>query len=554
MMVSMSRRAADLLIDCLQLHDLNRGFCVPGESYLSVLDAVTQTNSFELITCRHEGGAGFMAVADAKLTGEPGIAFVSRGPGATNASIAVHTAEQDATPLILFIGQVARDDLGRGAFQEVDYETTFEDMAKWVHTIIDPETLPEVISAAVRIAKTPTQGPVIIVLPEDMLDDSVEAAPDNVQPVVLPNLSENDVAEAAELMAQATRPLVIVGSEVSDQKSELVAFAEAWQMPVVPSFKHQDLFPNDHPNFGGYLGYNIPRPQVDIMQEADLVVAIGTRLGDATTQGYVLPSAPEPLQPLIHVYPDPYVPGKVYETSLSVVARTGDFLKALKSHEPLEPTSEKRTWIKRLNDHASELARWSASTAPDGIDFGHVIAEMQNQLPDNAILITDAGNFSSWLHRHFRFGTGNTLLGAVAGAMGMGVPAAVAAALRCPDRPVITLVGDGGFMMTGNELATAVQYELPVKILLSDNGAFGTIRAHQEKHFPGRVSATRLNNPDFAALATAYGALGLDVQNSSEIGDALEQALEHPGPVLINIHSSLEHISAYTTIERLRNN
>jgi acetolactate synthase I/II/III large subunit len=548
----MSRRAADLLVDCLQLHDLNRGFCVPGESYLPVLDAIASANNFDIVTCRHEGGAGFMAVADAKLTGEPGIAFVSRGPGATNASIAVHTAEQDAVPLILFVGQVARDDLGRGAFQEVDYETTFEDMAKWVHTIVDPETLPEVISAAVRIAKTPTMGPVVIVLPEDMLDDQVEASPEPQQQIVSPEFSDAEVAEIADMIANAVRPLLIVGGETAGRKQALTAMAEAWKLPVVPSFKHQDLFPNDHSNFGGYLGYNIPRPQVDIMSEADLIIALGTRLGDATTQGYVLPTAPEPTQPLVHIYPDPYVPGKVYETDIKLVCQSDEFLKALKTHTPPDAPEGRIEWIERLNGHARKLAEWTSPTAPDGVDFGFVIAELQKQITDDAIIVTDAGNFSSWLHRHFLFGANHTLLGAVAGAMGMGVPAAVAAALREPERQVVTLVGDGGFMMTGNELATAVQYQLPIKILLSDNGAFGTIRAHQEKHFPGRVSATVLNNPDFAMLATAYGALGLDVKDSNEIAAALEQAFDHPGPALINIHSSLEHISAYTTIDRLR--
>ncbi|MBT3788377.1 MAG: acetolactate synthase [Alphaproteobacteria bacterium] len=549
----MSRRAADLLIDCLQQHNLTRGFCVPGESYLPVLDAISSANNFDVITCRHEGGAGFMAVADAKLTGEPGIAFVSRGPGATNASIAVHTAEQDAAPMILFIGQVSRDDLGRGAFQEVDYETTFEDMAKWVHTIVDPETLPEVIAAAVRIAKTPTQGPVVIVLPEDMLDDEVDVQAEPPQAVIVPAVVDADVAKTADMIAAAERPLVIVGGETAGLKSGLIQMAETWNLPIVPSFKRQDLFPNEHANFGGYLGYNIPRPQVEIMSEADLIIALGTRLGDATTQGYVLPTAPEPSQPLIHIYPDPYVPGKVFETALGLVCGSEDFLESLATCTPAFPASGRQEWIERLNGHARSLSDWGAKKAPDGIDFGFVIAELQKQISGDAIIATDAGNFSSWLHRHFQFGEKHTLLGAVAGAMGMGVPAAVAAAFRCPERQVVTLVGDGGFMMTGNELATAVQYELPIKILLSDNGAFGTIRTHQEKHFPGRISATALTNPDFAMMANAYGALGIDVSDSDQIGPALSQALEHHGPALINFHSSLEHISAYTTIAGLRN-
>jgi len=553
----MSRRAADLLVDCLSLQGLDRAFCVPGESYLPVLDAFSTSNQVDLVTCRHEGGAGFMAVADAKLTGRPGVAFVSRGPGATNASIAVHTAEQDGVPLILFIGQVSREDIGRGAFQEIDYQVYFGEIAKWVHTVEDAETIPEVIAAAVRIASTPTKGPVIIVLPEDMLDDHADAEPEGPQDVLVSLPGPGDIDHVAEMIAQAERPLMIVGGEAAYSRDVLVRVSEEWSIPVATSFKRQDLFDNTHPHYAGHLGFKIPPAQIEIMGEADLILAVGTRLGDVTTQGYVLPAAPTPHQPLIHVYPDAEVLGRNYETEVGFACDVDAFLEALAETKAPEPPAARGDWIGRLNDHVENLAKWdpdAANEASDGIDFGHVIAALAPKLDDNAVLITDAGNFSSWLHRHFAFGPRHFLVGAVAGAMGMGVPAAVAAGRRMPPgHQIITFVGDGGYMMTGNELATAMQYDVPVKIFVSNNRSYATIRLHQEKAFPGRTASTELTNPDFAALAEAFGAKGIVIDNVADVEASVAEALAHDGPVVVDVRSSLDHISAYTTIDRLRN-
>ena len=552
----MSRRAADLLVECLSLQGLDRAFCVPGESYLPVLDAFSASNQVDLVTCRHEGGAGYMAVADAKLTGRPGVAFVSRGPGATNASIAVHTAEQDGVPLLLFIGQVARADIGRGAFQEIDYQVYFGEVAKWVHTVEDAETLPEVIAAAVRISSTPSKGPVVIVLPEDMLDDYAEAEPEGPQDVLVSLPGPGDIDHVAGMIAKAQRPLMIVGGEAAYSRDALVRVSQEWSVPVATSFKRQDLFDNSHPHYAGHLGFKIPPAQIGIMGDADLILAVGTRLGDVTTQGYVLPQAPTPDQPLVHVYPDAEVLGRNYETEVGFACDVDAFLEGLAAAEAPEPPEGRGEWIGRLNDHVEELGAWSAdfaNEAEDGIDFGHVVAALAPRLDDNAVLITDAGNFSSWLHRHFAFGPRHFLVGTVSGAMGMGVPAAVAAGRRLPGHQIITFVGDGGYMMTGNELATAMRYDVPVKIFVSNNRSYGTIRLHQEKAFPGRTAATELSNPNFAALAEAFGAKGIVIDEVADVERSVEEALAHEGAVVVDVRSSLDHISAYTTIDRLRN-
>jgi len=552
----MTRRAADLLVECLSLQGLDRAFCVPGESYLPVLDALSTSNQVDLVTCRHEGGAGYMAVADAKLTGRPGVAFVSRGPGATNASIAVHTAEQDGVPLLLFIGQVSREDIGRGAFQEIDYQVYFGEVAKWVHTVEDAETLPEVIAAAVRIACTPSKGPIVIVLPEDMLDDYADAEPEGPQDVMVTLPGEADIAAVAGMIAQAERPLMIVGGEASYSRDALVRVSQEWSIPVATSFKRQDLFDNNHPHYAGHLGFKIPPAQVEIMGQADLILAVGTRLGDVTTQGYVLPAAPTPDQPLIHIYPDAEVLGQNYETEVGYACDVDAFLEGLAALEAPQPPEPRGDWIGRLNDHVEQLSTWSedfANEATDGVDFGHVVEAISSQLDDNAVLITDAGNFSSWLHRHFAFGPRHFLVGAVSGAMGMGVPAAVAAGRRLPGHQIITFVGDGGYMMTGNELATAMQYDVPVKIFISNNRSYGTIRLHQEKAFPDRIAATDLTNPNFAALAEAFGAKGIVIDKVADVAEAVTEAMAFEGPVVVEVRSSLDHISAYTTIDRLRN-
>jgi acetolactate synthase I/II/III large subunit len=545
-----SRSAAQLLVATLEAHGVDRVFCVPGESYLAVLDAL-YGRPIEVITCRHESGAGFMAVADAKLTGRPGICFVSRGPGAGNAAIAVHTAQQDAAPLVLFVGQIERKDRGRRAFQEVNYERTFGDMAKLVVEVSDPARIAEATARAFHAALAGTPGPAVVVLPEDMLMEPTEAAVAAPRPLPVAIPSGAVVADAAERLRRAQRPLLIGGSRLASPqgRAALRAAIERWHLPAAVSFRQQDLLDNDHPLFAGHLGYLIPKRQVDAYGESDLILAIGTRLGDVTTQGYVLPSAPRPRQTLIHVYDDPAVLGSVYEADLAIAADPVAFLAALAGEDPSSGGAVPG-WSAKLHGLWAEMATWRPVAAEDGIVFGSVIAALAPRVGVDAVFTTDAGNFGGWLSRYFPFRASQLLLGPISGAMGFGVPAAVSAALRL-QRRVVCLVGDGGMLMTGNELAVAVQHKLPLLVIVSSNGSYGTIRLHQEKAFPGRRIATDLVNPDFAKLAEAFGATGIRVEREAEIERALDWALAVPGPALIDVQTSLEHISAFTTLGAL---
>lgn len=538
--------AAQLLVATLEAHGVDRVFCVPGESYLAVLDAL-YGRPIEVVTCRHESGAGFMAVADAKLTLRPGVCFVSRGPGASNAAIAVHTAQQDAAPLVLFVGQIERKDRGRGAFQEVNYDRTFGDMAKLVLEVSDPARVGEAVAMAFHAALSGTPGPAVVVLPEDMLLEPTEAPVAAPRPVPLAAPGAEAVAQAASLLARAERPLLVAGSRLASPagRAALKAAAERWRLPVAVSFRQQDLLDNEHPLFAGHLGYLIPKRQIDAYQQSDLILAAGTRLGDVTTQGYVLPAAPRPRQTLIHVHGDPGVLGAVYEADLALAADPALFLAALAAAPPAGTVAP--GWAEALHGLWAEMASWRPSSAADGIVFGSVIASLARRAGDDAVFTIDAGNFSGWLSRYFPFRASQRLLGPISGAMGFGVPAAVAAALRLKRR-VICLVGDGGMLMTGNELAVAVAHRLPLLIIVSSNGSYGTIRLHQEKAFPGRRIATDLVNPDFARLAEAFGATGIRIEREEEIDAALDRALASSGPALIDVRTSLEHISAFTTL------
>lgn len=550
----MPRRAADLLVDCLAAHGVDRVFCVPGESYLAVLDALHDSNAIQTVVCRHEGGAGFMAVGDAKLTGRPGIAFVSRGPGATNASIAVHVAEQDAVPLVLFVGQVPRAEIGRRSFQEVDYAKTFADMAKAVHLIHDSARIPEIIARAFVEAQAPTPGPVVVVLPEDMLEDEVEARV--VEPIAIPQAGPAPAAAIAEIVARisrAERPLLIAGGAgvgTPRGRAALLAAAEAHQLPVALSFKRQDYFPNTHSHYAGHLGFKIPKVAAERFAEADLMLAVGTRLTEVTTQGYTLPASPVPRQPLVHIHDDPRQIGRNYAAALALVADPVAVLEALAAQPGAKASPARAKWISKLHDPVAKSMPWSPPV--DGLlDMGPIVAALTERLGKDAILVTDAGNFSGWLHRHFPFSGEHVLIGSVGGAMGIGMPASVAAALRYPGRQVIHLLGDGGALMTGSELATAVQYGAHVKTFISNNGSFATIRMHQEIAYKGRVHGTALRNPDFAKWAESFGALGLTIASIGEAPGVVSQALAHDGPVVVDVKTAVEHISPFATIASL---
>jgi acetolactate synthase-1/2/3 large subunit len=550
----MSRRAADLLIDCLAAHGVDRVFCVPGESYLAVLDALHDRNGIETVVCRHESGAGFMAVGDAKVTARPGVALVSRGPGATNASIAVHVAEQDAVPLVLLVGQVPRSEIGRRSFQEVDYGKTFADMAKAVHVIHEASRIPEIVARAFVEAQAPTPGPVIVVLPEDMLEDTTDAPV--IEPIPVPQAgpgSSADVDDIAARIATAERPLLMaggIGLGTPRGRKALLAASQAHHLPVVLTFKRQDYFPNTHPNYAGHLGFKIPKPAVERYLEADLIIAVGTRLTEATTQGYTLPAAPVPRQPLIHIHDDPRQIGRNYAAAKALVADPVAVLEAL-ARAPGKGGPKRTAWIKTLNEPVTQAMKWSAPA--DGLlDMGPVAAALAQRAAKDAIFVTDAGNFSGWLHRHFPFSDEHLLIGCVGGAMGIGMPAAVAAALRCPGRQVIHFLGDGGALMTGSELATAVQYGAKVKTFISNNGSYGTIRMHQEIAYKRRVHGTLLKNPDFAKWAESFGAKGLSLSSIEDAPKIVEQTLAYDGPVVVDVKTALEHITPFATISSLR--
>ncbi|MDJ0391261.1 thiamine pyrophosphate-binding protein [Roseomonas sp. E05] len=533
------KTAAEVLLDSLAARGADRAFCVPGESYIALLDALHAHPSVDLVTCRQEGGAGFMAVADAKLTGRPGIVLVSRGPGACNAAIALHTAEQDAVPLILLIGQVEKRDLRRRAFQEIDYAAMFGGIAKWVGEATHPDEVPELIARAWAMATQGVPGPVVLALPEDVL-----AAP-CATPALPPNrlagagLPAETSAELAALLRRAERPILLAGHglDVPGGREALRAFAEAWQLPVAVSFRRQDLFPNDHPLYAGDLGLRNPDAQRDAFAEADLVLALGTRLTDITTQGY---SWPAPGQRLVHVCADPRFLGWLFPAELAIAAEACAVLAGLSAEHAAAPP-DRETWNRRLRQLQEADSRAMAADFPDGLHFLRVARLVGECAPADAIVTLDAGTFAAPFYRKLAWKPPQRLLAPISGAMGFGVPAAVAAALRHPERTVICAVGDGGALMTGNELAVGMARRLPIKLLLSDNGSYASIRIHQERQHPGRVSGTDLANPDLGAWCAAFGAPMLRVEREADL-PALAAALRAPGPLVAVVRTSLQAV------------
>ena len=544
------RRVADVIVSALQAQGVRRVYCVPGESYLALLDAL-HGSSIEVIVCRHESGAGFMAVAEAKMTGKPACAMVSRGPGATNAAIAFHVAEQDAVPLVLLIGQVSREERGRGAFQEVDYTQFFGGMAKGVWEVNEAAKMGETLAMAFHRAQSGTPGPVAISLPEDLLKDAAEGAEPQPYPALRVSASQSDAEAVLGLLAKAERPLLIAGAAMRGPAgaAALARFARAHHVPVATTWKNQDVFDNYLPFYAGHLGFGNPAKHREMLAQSDLIIAVGTRLGDVASQNYELPSAPEPKQPLIHIYSDAAPIGRVFRTTLGVVADPVGMLELLTEKPTM--ASGRKGWVEGIKGFMDDFMGFKARDVTDGVDFGTVVAALSKQAPSDAVITTDSGNVSTWLHRHWRLTPQNTLLGAIGGAMGFGVPGGVAAAMQAPDRMVITFVGDGGVLMTGQELATAIQYNVAVKIILSDNGSYGTIRTHQEKNFPHRVSGTELVNPDFAAWGRSFGAQGVTIAPGDDVEAKVAEVLAHKGCSVLHVKSSRESLSAFTTLSAL---
>ncbi|WP_298437837.1 thiamine pyrophosphate-binding protein [uncultured Jannaschia sp.] len=529
-MTQTPRHGGALLTECLVAQGVERVFCIPGESFLAALDGLHDA-AIDVVVARQEGGAAMMAEATGKLTGRPGVAFVTRGPGATNASAGVHVAFQDSTPMILFVGQVASDQQDREAFQEVDYRQMFGPLAKWVGQIDRADRIPEYVSHAFHVAQSGRPGPVVLALPEDMLSGPAEGEAVPAATLASGKAADDDIAEIVARLAGAERPFVIVGGGGwdGDAHAAIARFAAAMDLPVGASFRCQDYMDNGHPNYAGDVGIGINPALARRVRDADVILALGPRLGEMTTSGYTLLTPPVPRQSLIHVHADPSEPGRVYRPDMAVTGRPGAVA------VQLAEAAQTRTGTRAAEARAEYEAWQQPEETPGALKMESVVAHLGEVLPDDAIWTNGAGNYSAWAHRYHRYRRWRTQLAPTSGSMGYGLPAAIAAKLQDPARDVICLAGDGCFQMVSQEFATACGTGANVIVLVCDNGMYGTIRMHQQKHYPGRPSGTALHNPDFAALARAHGGHGETVAADGEFPEALERARASGLPSIIHL-------------------
>lgn len=543
------RNGGRLLVESLVALGARKGFGVPGESYLAVLDALHDAaGRLDFVLCRNEGGAAFMAAAWGKLTGSPGLCFVTRGPGATNASIGIHTAMQGSVPMLVFVGQVGRGMRGREAFQELDYRAVFGTLAKWVVEIDDAARIPEILARAWTTARTGRPGPVVIALPEDVLAARTEAAPlAGPAPVTEPAPDGAAVAEALSRLAAAARPLILIAGAnwTAAGRGALQAFAEASDIPVIAAFRFQDQFDNFSPVFCGEAGVGMPAHVRALLQEADTILAINARFGEMTTDGYTLLEAPVPRQRLIHVHPSDCEIGKIYQPTLGIHAGPNAFAAALR---PV--AGGWAAW--RQAGRAAWEASLVAPAQPSPVDMAAVTAHLRAVLPPDVILTNGAGNFSVWPNKFFPFGARARLLAPQSGAMGYGLPAAIAAKIAHPERLVVCFAGDGDFQMTCQELGTGLQAGAQPIVLILNNGIYGTIRAHQERQYPGRVSGTTLSNPDFSLLARAYGYHAERVERTEDFPAAFGRALASPSGAVLDLAVAAEAVTPRQTLSQMR--
>jgi acetolactate synthase I/II/III large subunit len=553
-----TRTGGQILVDALLTHGTDIAFGVPGESYLAVLDALHDA-PIRFIVNRQEGGAAFMAEAYGKLTGRPGICFVTRGPGATNASIGVHTAHQDSTPLILFIGQVGNDFVEREAFQEIDYRRMFGPMAKWVAQIDRADRIPEYVAHAFQVATSGRPGPVVLALPEDMLTTSAAVADARRYQPVQAAPAPAQIAQLRDLLAAAKRPLLLLGGAGWDDETcaGMRRFAEANALPVACAFRFQDLLDNRHPHYIGDVGIGINPKLAARIKATDLVIAVGPRLGEMTTSGYTLLEAPCPQQKLVHVHAAAEELGRVYQADLMINSGMPQIAAALAALAPVDASA----WRHTVAEARADLEAWQAEppvVKEVRLNLWQVVRTLQATLPADTIVCNGAGNFATWAHRFWQYGGLRTQLAPTSGAMGYGVPAAVAAGIVAPERTILNFAGDGDFMMTGQELATAVQYRAGVLFIVFNNSCYGTIRMHQERAYPARVSGSALQNPDFAALARAYGAHGEAVDATADFEGALRRAQAHIAasglPALIELRYDADLITPGATLQSIREN
>ncbi|WP_377274939.1 thiamine pyrophosphate-binding protein [Rhizobium sp. R86522] len=547
----MKRTGGALVVEALKANGVERVSCVPGESFLAVLDSL-KDSGIETLVCRQEGGAAMMADTWGRLTGKPGICMVTRGPGATNASAGLHVAKQDSIPMILFIGQIGRDMKEREAFQEVEYRRAFTEFAKWVGEIDDARRIPEFVTRAFAVATSGRPGPVVLTLPEDMLLDEVEAPEAKPYTPVEAHPGPSQIAALGEMLKTAKRPMVVLGGTRWSEASVagIQAFAEKFKLPVGCSFRRQMLFDHLHPSYAGDVGIGINPALAKEVKEADLLILLGGRFSEMPSSSYTLMDIPYPAQTLVHIHPDPSELGRVYRADLAICAAPEEFVAALASLDaPAAPVWAERT----VTMHAAYVA-WSTppKAGPGAVQMGPIMEWIEANTPKDAIFTNGAGNYATWLHRFHRFQAFNTQAAPTSGSMGYGLPAAVAAKQLFPEREVICFAGDGCFMMHGQEFATAIRYDLPIITLVINNSMYGTIRMHQEREYPGRVSATDLTNPDFAALAKAYGGHGETVEKTEDFAPAFLRARASGKPSIIEIKLDPEAITPTKTLSQIR--
>jgi acetolactate synthase I/II/III large subunit len=545
------RSGGRILVDQLVRQGVEHVFCVPGESYLAALDALHDT-SIKVTVCRQEAGAAIMALAGATLTGRPGVCFVTRGPGATNAAHGVHIAEHDSTPLILFIGQVERGMLGRGAFQEMDYRAFFGSTVKWATQVEDAARIPEIVQRAFHVAMQGRPGPVVVALPEDVLTEMAGVA--DALPVVPAPIwpGPTQMAELQKMLWAARRPIAVVGGGgwTMGATQAMQRFAERFDLPVAASFRRASLFDGEHPNYAGEIGIG-PNPKLRArIERADLVLLVGGRMSEMPSQSYKLFAIPTPSQALVHVYPDALEIGRLYRPTLAIVATAPAFCAALEGLQPPAAID----WREETQEARRDYLAWSGEAAamPGRMQLGEAMLWLRKRLNADAIVTNGAGNFAAWPGRFLRYRRIGSQIGPTSGSMGFGLPAAVGAKRVCPERMVVSFNGDGCFLMNGQEFATAVQYELPIIVVIIDNAMYGTIRMHQEREYPGRITATELKNPDFAAYARAFGGHGETVEETSQFAPAFERALASGKPSILHVKIDPEAITPTTTLSAIR--
>ncbi len=546
------RSGGQVLVDQLRIHGVDTVFCVPGESYLTVIDALHDAqNEIKTVACRQEGGATNMAEAYGKLTGKPGVAMVTRGPGACNGSIGVHTAMQDSTPMVIFIGQVARDQEYREAFQEVDYHKFYGAICKEVVQIDSADRVPELVSQAFHVAASGRPGPVAVSIPEDMQRDMVDVGDARPFQTVRPEVGPKAMGAFRGHLASAERPLMILGGAGWSEQacSDIKAFAEANAIPVAASFRCQDLFDNMHKNYAGELGTSASPKLAQRVKDADLLIVVGSRLGEMTSGGYSLVNLPVPQQKLVHIYMESLEIGRVYEPDLAIVGSMESFAAGARDMEPIV-CGKWEDWLRQA--HQDYLDNLEPSLEMSGVDMHEVMNILNAKLPDDAIITNDAGNFSGWAQRFYRYRGFRTQLGPTSGAMGYGIPAAISARLVRPGTPVVCFVGDGGAMMSGQEVATAVQYGSDPIILVINNNSYGTIRMHQERDYPDRALATTLVNPDFAKWAESFGGYGAVVERTEDFESIFDAAMSAGRISVIEIRVDLETITTRATLDKIR--